>query len=319
VERQHVERRQERLGLLFAAACALNGAFVPALAKLNTTRAEPLLVATATSLFAGAGSLALLAWRGELGRLVAPGVAGKLLALGALGTAVTYLLLFAGTARTSAIETALCLQVEPVYSLVLSWAFLGHPVTLRRLGAVGGILLGIALTLQPVGFSGWVGVGLLLATPIGWQVSHLIVLRGLRGVAPRTLTGARYVFGGVILLGVWSAAGGPARLPPAGDWPQLLGLFAIQGVLLAFVGTLLWYETIARLDLLRATAIVVPSVPVLSLGASFLLLGEVAVARQWAGLVITAAGILAFVTAPDAREPRVRVPSANAPIVVSGE
>jgi len=46
----------------------------------------------------------------------------------------------------------------------------------------------------------------------------------------------------------------------------------------------------------------VPSIPLLSLGASFLLLGEVATPRQWLGLLLTAGGVLAFVTAPAAAE-----------------
>jgi drug/metabolite transporter (DMT)-like permease len=138
-------------------------------------------------------------------------------------------------------------------------------------------------------------------------------------VEPRTLTGARYLFGGAILAVVWAVGGGPGRLPPAPDLARMAPLLAVQGVGLSFVGTLLWYGTIARLDLARATSIVVPSVPLLSLGASFLLLGEVAVARQWVGLLLTAGGVLAFVTAPDAHEPSARVPTATAPIAVPDE
>ena len=54
------------------------------------------------------------------------------------------------------------------------------------------------------------------------------------------------------------------------------------------------------LDLARTTAIVVPSIPILSLGASFLLLGEVASAREWAGLLLCVGGVSIFVTAPHA-------------------
>jgi drug/metabolite transporter (DMT)-like permease len=91
-------------------------------------------------------------------------------------------------------------------------------------------------------------------------------------------------------------------------------VLVLQGVVLFYLGTLLWYETIARLDLARATSIVVPSVPLLSLGASFLLLGEVAQPRQWLGLLTTAAGVLAFVTAPHVHTTRVRIPEPQAPI-----
>ena len=43
----------QRSGLLFAGLCALNGAFVPAVAKFTTDRADPLFVAAATTFFAG--------------------------------------------------------------------------------------------------------------------------------------------------------------------------------------------------------------------------------------------------------------------------
>ena len=50
-----------------------------------------------------------------------------LLVIGLLGTALAHTLFFLGAERTSAIETALCLQVEPVYSLIASRLFLGPP------------------------------------------------------------------------------------------------------------------------------------------------------------------------------------------------
>jgi drug/metabolite transporter (DMT)-like permease len=298
-----MRRRQERLGLGFAALCALNGAFVPAVAKLTTDRADPLFVATATTCFGALAAAVVLGARGELRQLADRRTAPGLVAIGALGTALAFLLFFAGAQRSSAIETVLCLQIESVYALVLARIFLGHPMTPRRLAAVAGIVGGIALALNPSGFSGWVGVALLLATPLGWVVSHLITLRALRGVPPRTLASARYLFGGAILTALWLAAGGASRLPPPAVLARLVPVLVLQGMLLSFVGTLFWYETIKRLDLARSTAIVVPSVPLLSLGASFLLLGEVAQPRQWLGLVLTATGVLAFVTAPHSTAP----------------
>jgi drug/metabolite transporter (DMT)-like permease len=96
---------------------------------------------------------------------------------------------------------------------------------------------------------------------------------------------------------------------------ELLPLLALQGVVLAYVGTNLWYQAITRLDLPRTTAIVVPSIPLLSFGASFLLLGEVATPAQWAGLALTAMGVLAFVTAPHAAYPHEHIPAPTAPLL----
>jgi drug/metabolite transporter (DMT)-like permease len=311
-----MQRRQELAGLGFAALCVLTGAFVPAFAKLTTGRADALSVAALTNLFAGATAAAWLGARGQLGRLVERRVAPRLALVGALGTAATALLFFEGASRTSATDVVLCLQVEPAYSLVLARVFLGHPISARRLGAVALLLAGIALALESRGAGASLGAALLLATPLCWQVSHLVVLRGLAGVPPPVLTGARYVYGGALVALPWLAGGGFALRPPPGEAAPLLAALAAQGIVLSFAGTLLWYQTLARLDLARATAIVVPSIPLLSMGANFLLLGEVASARQWTGLALVALGVTAFVTAPHPRLPRERIPSAVAPIAV---
>jgi drug/metabolite transporter (DMT)-like permease len=308
--------RQERLGLLFAALCAVNAAFYPAMTKLITGRGDALFVAAASNLFAGLCAIVPLALRGELGLLVRRGLAVRLLAIAALGTAAANLLFYLGTTRSNAIVATLCVQIEPAYSLVLAWFFLGHRPTARRVAATFFLLVGIALAIGASSFSASAGVWPLLATPLCWQISHLIVLRGLPGVPPIVLTSARYVYGGVILAVLWLLVGDRSAMPDGSQLLQLAPLFAVQGCILGYGGTLLWYQAIARLDLARATAIVVPSIPLLSLAASFALLGEVASGRQWVGLALAALGILAFVTASHPDEPRERIPSPTAPIAV---
>jgi drug/metabolite transporter (DMT)-like permease len=242
-------------------------------------------------------------------------------AVGALGTACAYLLFFEGARRTSAVDAVLCLQTECAYSLVLARVFLGHPLTTRRVGAALLLVAGIVLAIGSGERGGgeWLGFALLLATPLCWQVSHLIALRGLRGVRPRVLTGARYVYGGWLLALVWLLGGGPARLPDPEALASLLPLLVLQGVVLSFAGTMLWYQTIERLDLARSTAIIVPSIPLLSIGASFVLLGEVASGRQWAGLALIGVGVMGFVTAPHPVVASERIPSLSAPISVRSE
>jgi drug/metabolite transporter (DMT)-like permease len=308
--------REEAAGLLFAGLCAANGAFVPAVARITTVAADPLLVAMVTSAFAALVALAVLAVRGELAVLVRRDTGPWLALVGALGTAAAFFLFYAGTSRTSAIEAALGLQVEPLYALVAAWLGLGHRPTLRRVGAIVVLLAGLALALGTREISSTSGVWLVLATPLCWQLSHLVVLRALPGVAPPVLTAARYVYGGLLLGAAWLATGGGAALGALG--PQL-PLLAVQGVVLSYLGTIVWYAAIARLDLARTTAIVVPSIPLLSLAATFVLLGEVPTLRQALGMALTAAGVLAFVTAPHVEPRRARIPSATAPIAAPPE
>lgn len=301
----------ERTGLVCASLCALNGAFVPAVAKLTTNAGEPLFVAMLTTWFGAAAAAALLLWRRRWRDLFASQHLPGLLAIGTLGTGVAFLLFYQGASRSSAIETVLCLQIEPAYSLVLAWLVLGHRPGARRVIATALLLGGIALAVGTHGIQGSAGVWFLLITPLAWQLSHLVVLRYLIGVAPDLLTAARYLFGAVVLTILWLAAGGVRTVPSAGVLLPQLPLLALQGIVLSYAGTLLWYGAVTRLDLARATAIVVPSIPLLSLLASFVILGEIPSLAQSTGMLLVAAGVLSFVTAPPLATPppsRLEVP-----------
>jgi drug/metabolite transporter (DMT)-like permease len=295
-----VKQAAERAGLLFAAYCVVNSAFVPALAKLTTVASSGLAVALWTSAFAGIGALAVLAWHGELRLLVERRSAPILVAVGALGTALAFLLFFEGAKRASAIDTAVCVQTEPVFALLGARVFLGHRLSKRRVFAVAAILVGIALVLGARPLEGSLGVALLLATPLAWQSSHWVALRALDGVNPRLLSAARYVYGALVLLPFWLAIDGVGSLPQASELAELFPILAVQGVLISYGGTLAWYASIKRLDLARTTAIVVPSAPLLSLVVSYLVLDEVVSLRQMIGFVVTATGVLIFALAPNA-------------------
>jgi drug/metabolite transporter (DMT)-like permease len=298
--------RRERIGLLCDGLCAVNGAFVPAFAKLTTNRGTPLFVATVTTLFAGCFAGALLLLKGEWRPMIERDTGWRLALIGALATGVAFTLFYNGVQRSTAVETALCLQIEPLYSLIAAWAFLGHRPDRRRIAATACILAGIVFAVGTRGLSASSGVWLLMVTPVCWQASHLVVLRGLRGVSPPVLTAARYVYGSLVLVPCALLSGDLTA--PRSDLASSLSLLALQGVILSYVGTLFWYQAVTRLDLARTTAIVVPSTPVLSLLASFALLREVPTANQCVGMGLIASGVLAFATAPDAS----RAPSVSA-------
>jgi drug/metabolite transporter (DMT)-like permease len=281
----------------------LNGAFVPAVAKLTTQAATGLTSALVTSAFGAVMALALLVARGQLPLLFDRRDFKTLLAVGALGTAAAFLLYYSGAKRATAIETALCVQTEPIYSLLGTRFFLGHPLPKRRVAAVLGIAAGIAIAIGTAPTSGWLGLGLLLATPIAWQTSHWIALASLEEFNPTQLSGARYVYGSLVLLPIWLLVEGTAGLPPRGELGHFLAIAFVQGGILAFGGTIAWYGAVKRLDLTRATAIVVPSAPIVSLVVSYLVLGEEVTLRQALGFGLTAAGVLAFALSPSVAAP----------------
>jgi drug/metabolite transporter (DMT)-like permease len=293
-----VSRRVELAGLALAAYCVMNSAFVPAVAKLTTAHADGLTIALFTSALAGMVVLALLAARGEIELLLRRSDFRVLVAIGALGTALAFLLYYSGAKRVSAIETALCVQTEPIYSLIGTRFLLGYRTPKRRIFAVVAIAAGIALAIGVAPVSGWLGLGLLLATPLAWQSSHWVALAKLEKFDPLQLSAARYVYGSLVLLPIWLALDGPGALPPLSDFRSFLPVVALQGMVLSFGRTLAWYAAVKRLDLARTTAIVVPSAPIVSLVVSYLVLGEQVTPRQAAGFLLTAAGVLTFALAP---------------------
>ncbi|MFI5314550.1 MAG: DMT family transporter [Myxococcota bacterium] len=293
-----MSRRVELAGLALAAYCVANGAFVPAVAKLTTAAASSFTIALCTSAFAGTVALGVLAARGQLALLAPRRDLATLVAVGALGTALAFSLYYAGAKRVSAIETALCVQTEPVYSLIGTRFLLGYRIPRRRIAAVTAIACGIALAIGTRPVSGWLGLGFLLATPLAWQSSHWVALKRLSVFDPLQLSAARYVYGTLVLAAVWLAVGGSGGLPSRAALAGFLPVVALQGMLLSFGGTLAWYAAVKRLDLTRATAIVVPSAPIVSLAVSYLVLGEQVTLRQACGFLLTASGVLTFALAP---------------------
>lgn len=293
-----MSRRVELAGLALAAYCVVNSALVPTAAKLTTAAGSGLTIAVFTSVFAGLLALGLLVVRGELALLHPRRDLATLVAIGTLGTALALFLYYSGAKRVSAIETALCVQTEPIYSLLGTRFVLGYHTPKRRIFAVAAIAAGIAIAIGTRPVSGWLGLGLLLATPLAWQTSHWIALRRLAEFVPMQLAAARYVYGSLVLLALWLVVDGPGAVPPRAELAGFLPGVALQGMVLLFGGTLAWYAAVKRLDLTRATAIVVPSAPIVSLFVSYLVLGEQPSVRQVAGFALTAAGVLTFALNP---------------------
>src|SRR5258705_200823 len=158
-----------------------------------------------------------------------------------------------------------------------------------------GEVIGLALAAYCVANGAFVATAAKLTTHAAQPLSIAFLTSAFGGLAVLALLIARGKLG---LLPLWLALEGPAGSPAGDELRQLLPVVAVQGALLGFGGTLAWYAAVKRLDLTRTTAIVVPSVPIVSLVVSYLVLGEKVSAREAAGLALTAGGVLAFALAP---------------------
>lgn len=280
--------RTEKTGLWFAFAEALAVGLVPAVSKYAVSHVDPLLYGALSVCVAAPVALGLAAWRGELGQIVDRRFVGWLVPISLLGTTATTMLLFIGSRLTDGVSSALLLQSEPVFSLALTWLVWRRPASRRQLVGTSLILLGIVLVLFDGTLRIGIGGALILLAPLGWQISHVLALRVMPPMSPYALTAARYLYGGagLVLVQVLFGRSSVASVDSLG-----FALAVFQGVVLFYLGTLLWYETIRRLDLARATAIVTPCEPLLSLLLVWAMLRSLPNAWQAMGLVLLAPGM----------------------------
>src|SRR5438552_7066784 len=139
--------RAEKVGLSFAFAEVLSVGLVPAFSKYAVARIDPLLYSASAVVVAAALSLALALARGEAGQIVDPAFVVRLVPIALFGTTATTLLLFFCARLTDGVSTALLLQVEPVYSLALTWLLHRRRAPAAQILGTGLVLAGIALVL----------------------------------------------------------------------------------------------------------------------------------------------------------------------------
>lgn len=229
-----------------------------------------------------------LARKGRWRRLVAPDVRWNLLAIGFFSGGATVIYISA-LAYTTPANAAIMAQIEVLYSAILCRFFLGERLGRSQAFATIVILSGTSLImLRDLGSPRWKGDLMILATPWMYQVSHIFSKRLPKDLDPVQVSGGRILFGLLALAPfvAFSLATGGYRW----SWsPDAMGMLALQGVTMSCVNFVLWYMAILRMDLSKATAIML-SYPALTVLFSWLLGREQIHASQLAGLVVTFAG-----------------------------
>jgi len=247
-------------------------------------------------LFAAAGlaiGLALLSpwliarerWRVIFSRRAAPFLA----AMGACSGLATVIYISA-LAYTTATHAVILGQIEVLYSAALSAWLLGERPGPRQILASLLVMGGTALVMsRDLSTPRWQGDLMILATPWLFQLSHIAAKRLPRDLDALTISGGRVIYGLAAMLPfcLWTAARGALW-----SWaPEALLLLGLQAALLSSINFVLWYTAIRRMDLMKATTIIL-SYPALTVLFSWLLGREYVGLAQIAGLVLTMSGAM---------------------------
>jgi drug/metabolite transporter (DMT)-like permease len=207
--------------------------------------------------------------------------------IGVIGGSVPFVLFFTGLAQASAPSAAFIQKTLFVWVALLAVPLLGERLGWLQLAALGVLLAGQALILQPVGIAWGSGESLIALATLLWAVETIVARRVLRSVPSSVVGAARLAFGLVVLVAYLAATGrlgAVAALRPE-QWSWVL----LAGVLLAaYVGT--WFAALQRAPASVVTAVLVLGAPVTA-ALSAIQTGHLAVGPALGGQALVLAGI----------------------------
>jgi drug/metabolite transporter (DMT)-like permease len=226
-----------------------------------------------------------------------------LAAIAVIGGSVPFVLFFTGLARVSSGNAAFIQKTLVVWVALLAVPLLRERFSMWHLAAIGVLVWGLALLgggVRGIGLGS--GEAMIFAATLLWA-AETVIARWLMsdGVGSLTAATARMGGGAVVLIGYTLATAKWADLAAVG-WHQWSWAIATGVILAGYVGT--WYAALARATAVDVTALLVPGAIITALLQS----GAKALAPQWPGLALVAAGGALVLLA--ARHPgrRARIP-----------
>lgn len=279
----------EQKGFIFALSDVFFAGLFPVITKFGVGFINPVFFAAISALIGAGFLIIVLKFRGELKQLFSRELVLNLLLIAFFGTFVTSILFFYGSTMTSGINASILLQVEPIYSIVLSFFLLSELIRKKQIAITLLILGGTMIVLYNGVLSINLGDILILLTPLFWQIGHVLARKTFEKTSTYVVAAARVFYGGLLLFIV-------SLIPGFGEYqfltdPGIMLIFLFQGIIVYVGSMIVWYEAIGRINLSKATAIIAPY-PVFSVILAWIFLGETVSIYQIVGLAIILVGII---------------------------
>ncbi len=279
----------EIVGMIFAIIQLIAAGFQPVFTKFAAERIDPLFAASMASLVGCIIPLVFLAKHKSLKMFLKLKNLKDIYIIGFFGTTITFILLFFGARMTSGINTAILLQTEPIYSIFLSYFLLKERITKKQIFSTILILIGVVTVVYSGTFSLNLGDLFIILTPLFWQISHLLSKKSIKRLGTFFIQGGRYLSAGLTMLLISTLIG--SNQFGVLYKPAELSSILIIGFVVAGIGSLAWYESIKRINLSKATAMISPY-SVLSVILAWFILSELPSIYQIIGLIFVLVGML---------------------------
>jgi drug/metabolite transporter (DMT)-like permease len=283
--------KREREGVILVIICVFIHGAHPILGKYGVSLVSPLFFASLTNLIAAAGLvLIILLKRESLAILIKKRFFILLFLIGFFGTTLSNIMFFYGVRLTSGINSAILLQVEPIYSLIIGYLLLKERVSTRQIISTLLIIFGTLMVIyQGTSRMNW-GDILILLTPLCYQVGHFFSKQLLNEteMSPLFIATGRTFYGGLILL-ILNQFTGSHEFNILIQ-PDILAIFIFYGIVVYALSYLTFYGAIKRINLSKASAII-SVYPAISIILARFILKEVPDFYQLGGFFIIMLGI----------------------------
>ena len=283
--------KKEKEGIIFTIITIFLAGSLPIVVKYGVGIINPLFFATSCSLVAGICLFIVTLIKGNWKILFLKKYLFYFLIIGFFGITLSNILFFYGVTLTSGINSAILLQIEPIYSLFIGYVFLNERITLKQIIFTLVIISGTLTVLYKGNFIVNWGDYLVLFTPICWQITHLQSKKLMakdKNISPLIIATVRTLYGGVLLF-IVNYIWGVNQFNRLND-TKILFIIFFQGIAGFALQYSVWYEAIKRINLSKATALVCVY-PIFSIILAWFVLKEIPVINQLIGLGIIMLGI----------------------------
>lgn len=284
--------KREKEGVILVIICVFIHGALPILGKYGVSLVHPLFFAALTNLIAAAGLIFLIFCKsGSIKQLINKKYFLSLLLIGFFGTTISNILFFYGVRLTSGINSSILLQVEPIYALFIGYLLLNEKVSFRQISATIVIIFGTLLVIyQGTLTLNW-GDLLVLGTPLCYQIGHIFSKRLLnqKELSPILIAVGRTLYGGIFLF-IISQLSGVQQFGKLKEM-NILVILVFYGLVIYGLTYYTFYESIKRINLSKATAII-SAYPAVSILLAGFLLNETPDYYQMGGFFIILFGII---------------------------
>jgi len=278
------------MGELSILASAIIFAFFPVIIKLGVG-IQPVFYAAVSTLITGVLMLAIVSRNNNLRELKNKKAWSSILIVTLFVVVIPYLLIYRGIQMTTGVNASILNQCEIFFALIYGW-IIGEALTRHTFFGAILIVIGTVLTV----FRGFLdfnqGDLLIILATASYPFANIYAKKALKMVSPTTLVLARSLIGGGVLLVISLFV--ESQEMAVKNLSVYWYLFLLNGLLVSGFSKVLWYEGLKRLDVSKATILVMPY-PAFGVLYSTVILRETLSLYQLLGMLIIIFGFFEVV------------------------